>query len=283
MAALLTSDLNDIDRIAIEVDECKLLGLEVLPPDVNESFSTFSVIIDPKTSIVANRLRFGLPAIKNVGENLVEEIIKERKANGHYINLEDFLSRVKTKDLNKKSLEALIKSGSLDRFGERNQMLKNIESLLKFAKGAEKEADLRQSNLFGQLPAHNRPKLRWTPEEKISKKQKLSWEKELLGLYISEHPLKDYQEELKNIVTPINMLQDCFSRRTSVKIGGIVTTIKKVITRNNEPMLFVRLEDQTAGLEVLVFPKTLRENPTVWQEDKILIKPQRRHYKNTLQ
>ncbi|MFH1367440.1 MAG: DNA polymerase III subunit alpha [Patescibacteria group bacterium] len=271
MAALLTSDLNDTDRIAIEVEECKLLDLEVLPPDINESYSTFAVTLDPKTSKVTNRLRFGLPAIKNVGANLVEEIMKERKANGHYINLEDFLSRVKTKDLNKKSLEALIKSGTLDRFGERNQMLKNIEQLLKFAKGAEKEADLRQSNLFGRLPASNIPKLRLTPEEKISKKQKLSWEKELLGLYISEHPLKEFQEELRNIVTPINELKDCFSRRTSVKIGGIITTIKKVITRSNEPMLFVRLEDQTAGLEILVFPKVLKENPTLWQEDKILI------------
>ncbi|MFA5070645.1 MAG: DNA polymerase III subunit alpha [Patescibacteria group bacterium] len=271
MAALLTSDLNDIDRIAIEVEECKLLNLEVLPPDINESFSTFSVTLDPVTQKVTNRLRFGLPAIKNVGANLVEEIIRERKANGPYVNLEDFLTRVKTKDLNKKSLESLIKSGALDRFGERNQMLLNIETLLKLAKGAEKEADQRQSNLFGRLPVENKPRLKLTPEEKTPKKLRLSWEKELLGLYISEHPLKEYQEDLKNIVTPIRELGDSFNRRTNVKIGGIITTLQRVITRTNEPMLFVRLEDTGAAIEVLVFPKILKENPTVWQEDKIII------------
>ncbi|MDZ7798522.1 MAG: DNA polymerase III subunit alpha [Patescibacteria group bacterium] len=270
MAALLTSDLNNTDRIAIEVEECKQIDLEVLPPDVNESFSTFSVILDQKTKKPTNRIRFGLPAIKNVGTNLVKNIIKERKESGTYKNLEDFLSRVVTKDLNKKSLESLIKCGALDKFGKRKQMLDNINHLLKFAKNAKQEARLKQSNIFGMMPTQNAPKLKLKKTEAVKKSQRLSWEKELLGLYISEHPMQEYENKIKNLVTPIRKLQT-HSRSSEVCIGGIITKIQKVITRNNKPMLFVRLEDTSAGIEVLVFPRLLEKNPVLWQEDRILI------------
>jgi len=270
MASLLTSDQDDIDRVAIEVQESRGMGIQVLPPDINESFSTFTVVVDPETKKIFNHLRFGLLAIKNVGENISRKIIDERKENGPYKNLEDFLRRVQTKDLNKKSLESLIKSGALDKFGERNEMLSNIDQLLLYTKSVEKERTNHQSNLFGQLPTQNAPGLRLKKFEPASKKQKLAWEKELLGLYLSAHPMEDHYEIMKNITIPCRDLGNHMVAGR-VRVGGIITQIQRVITRNNEAMLFVKIEDMTAALEVLVFPNMLKTNPTLWQEDKIIL------------
>jgi len=270
MASLLTSDYGDIDRIAIEVEECERMGIKVLPPDINESFSTFTAVFNSKTKLPEKKIRFGLLAIKNVGANIVKIIIKERKENGPYQNLEDFLMRVKTKDLNKKSLESLIKTGALEIFGERKQLLNNMDSLLSFAKSAEREALNGQANLFGVLPTQNIPKLRLQPADPASKKQKLSWEKELLGLYISEHPLQEYKDELKKISTPINELKNNLNNN-DVVVSGVITSIQKVITRSNQPMIFAKIEDMTGRTEVLVFPTILTANPEIWQEEKIII------------
>jgi DNA polymerase-3 subunit alpha len=270
MASLLTSDYGDMDRIAIEVEESEQMGIKVLPPDINESYSTFTAVFNPETKLPEKKIRFGLLAIKNVGTNIAKTIIQERKKNGIFKNLEDFLMRVRTKDLNKKSLESLIKSGALDKFGERNQLLSNIESLLNFNKSVEKESLNGQSNLFGSLPVQHTPKLRLPESEPTSKTQRLSWEKELLGLYISEHPLDEYQEHLKKIATPIGMLHN-YINSVDIVIGGIITNIQKVITRNNQAMLFIKMEDMTGRTEVLVFPSVLTANPNIWQEEKILL------------
>ena len=271
MASLLTSDYGDIDRIAIEVEECEQMGIKVLPPDINESFSTFTAVYNPKTKKPEKKIRFGLLAIKNVGTNIVKTIIKERKTGGNFKNLEDFLTRVQTKDLNKKSLESLIRSGALDEFGERNQLLQNINSLLTLAKSAEKEALNGQTNLFGALPTTNAPKLKLKKIEPASRSKKLSWEKELLGLYVSDHPLKEHEEYLKNITTPITELNNHLNKNSNVKIGGIITNIQKVITRNGKPMLFVKVEDASGRLEILVFPTILEKTINLWQEEKIIL------------
>jgi len=271
MASLLTSDYGDIDRIAIEVEECEQMGIQVLPPDINESFSTFTAVVNPETQKPEQKIRFGLLAIKNVGFNIAKTIIRERKENGTYKSLEDFLSRARTKDLNKKSLESLIKSGALDVFGERNQLLDNIDSLLSYAKSAEKEALNGQTNLFGVLPTQHAPHLRLKETTKAPKNQRLIWEKELLGLYISEHPLQEYSHHLKSIATPIAELHSQMHSGQEVNVGGIITNIQKVITRNNQPMLFVKIEDMSGRIEALVFPKTLQTNPSIWEEEKVVL------------
>jgi len=271
MASLLTSDYGDIDRVAIEVEECELMGIKVLPPDINESFSTFTAVFDPVTKLSSKRIRFGLLAIKNVGFNIVKTVIKERKENGPYKSLDDFLRRVQTKDLNKKSLESLIKSGALDQFGERQQMLENMNLLLTYAKSAEKEAHNGQSSIFGALPVQHAPSLKLKEVKPATKNQKLTWEKELLGMYISEHPFAEYSQHLGNTTIPVSELPNHIHRSDNVKISGIITQIQKVITRSNEPMLFVKLEDITGRVEVLVFPTILKSNPTIWQEEKIIL------------
>lgn len=271
MASLLTSDYGNVDRIAIEVEECEHMNIQVLPPDINESFSRFTAVFDPETKNPEKKIRFGLLAIKNVGVNVVGTIISERKENGPYKNLEDFLRRVQTKDLNKKTLESLMKTGTLDQFGERNELLKSIDAILAYMKTVERETLNGQSNLFGVLPTKHAPQLRLKQTAPLSKQQKLSWEKELLGLYISEHPLEEYRERLQNIATPIGNLSADQPKRTEITVGGVVTNIQKVLTRNNDPMLFVKVEDMSGRIEVLVFPTTLQANPEPWKEEHVVL------------
>ena len=273
MASLLTSDHNDIDRIAIEVEECRQMGLEVMPPDINESFSTFTVVYDSlevKADKESKRIRFGLLAIKNLGENIVKEIIKERKANGHFLDLSDFLSRVKTKDLNKKSLEALIKSGALDKFGERNLLLYNIDNLLGFIKNINAEAESKQGSLLWMLAEESvLPKIKLEATEPAADKQKLTWEKELLGLYISAHPVQEIINEIRGKVIPISELDE--NLQSDIIVAGVVSSVKKIITKNNDSMAFAKVEDLSASIEVLVFPRVLQADPEIWINDNIIL------------
>ncbi|MFH1534518.1 MAG: DNA polymerase III subunit alpha [Patescibacteria group bacterium] len=268
LAALLTADYGNTDRIAVEIAETKNHGIEVVPPDVNESFSTFTVV---KESLQTDqpRIRFGLMAIKNIGTNIVRTIIDERKKDGHYKNLEDFLSRVQTKDLNKKSLESLIKCGAMDAFGDRQTLLDNLESILIYAKNSQRERINGQTNLFGMLPAEHSPKLRLNESDPADKKTRLTWEKQLLGMYISEHPLEEFREQLESQTDSIRELSNHPKKKATV--GGIVNVVKKIVTKTKEQMLFVTIEDLTGSMEVLVFPSTLKENQDIWQEDKMLV------------
>ena len=275
MAALLTGDQGDIDRVAIEVEECRQMGLTILPPDLNESFSSFTVVYDTPEVLrdkASTTIRFGLTAIKNLGENVVKAIIRERKEHGPYANLEDFLSRVKTKDLNKKSLEALAKSGALDRFGERNLLLSNLDNLLSFLKSVNDELSSQQGSLFSNLAQSSTlPKLRLEPVEPATDRQKVSWERELLGLFLSSHPLKAFTAVLRNQAIPLTELAntpDLVGR--PVTVAGVIGTIKRVITRRGEQMMFAKIEDPTGALEVLVFPSILQQDPAVWQEDAVV-------------
>ncbi|KKQ55314.1 MAG: polymerase III DnaE protein [Parcubacteria group bacterium GW2011_GWA2_38_13] len=278
MASLLTSDADKMERIAVEINECRSMGLEVLPPDINESFSTFTVVYDtleadPNKS--SKKIRFGLNAVKNLGENVVKEIIRERKAQGQYKNLEDFLGRVKIKDLNKKSIEALIKSGAMDRFGERNRMLFNMEKILNFIRTIHDEAQSKQPNLFGLMAEQSTlPRLQLDDAPVAAEKQKLSWEKELLGLYLSSHPMHEIEKLLlNNNIVPletINKMQ-VSDKSKPIKVVGVISSIKKIITKKGEPMLFVKIEDTITTSEVLVFPSLLRESNEIWVEDSIVM------------
>ncbi|MEA2097908.1 MAG: DNA polymerase III subunit alpha, partial [Patescibacteria group bacterium] len=196
MASLLTADQENIDRVAIEVDECRQMGIEVLPPDVNKSFINFGVINENKKE----EIRFGLSAIKNVGHNIVETIVKERKENGEYESIEDFVLRVESRDLNKKSMESLIKTGAFDSMEERSKLLANMERILNFAKEHQQAKNNGQVSLFGDLGSSedNINKLQLTNAKLIDKKERMAWEKELLGLYVSDHPLKEYSSYLRN-------------------------------------------------------------------------------------
>lgn len=269
MAALLTSDQNDIEKIAFKIKECEDMGIEVLAPDINKSFSTFTVLAD-ELKEGHKKIRFGLNAIKNVGSNIVRAIIKQRKDNGEFLSIEDFLLRIQDKDLNKKSLESLIKSGAMNALGEQNLLLKNTDKLLEFNRNQKKESENGQFNIFSSMTNYEKPKIRFDKYPEVDIKEKLSWEKQMLGLYITGHPFKVYEERFKNKIKPIIEVKELKKQQT-IEIGGIINSIQKVFTKNNERMLFLQIEDSTAQIEVIVFPKLCEEYLDILVEDNIVL------------
>ncbi len=264
MTALLAAEGANIEKAAFFIEEAKSMGMEVLPPDINESLENF-------TLVGPGKIRFGLGAVKNVGQNIVEAVIRERKANGKFESINEFAERVCHKDFNKKSLEALIKCGALDMLGERNRLLGNLDMLLEYNRESQKQKTAGQTSLFGAAPGIKLSSLKLKEFDPASKKERLAWEKELLGLYVTEHPFQEYVEKLKtNHVLP---LKEIGGRRRDgfVSVGGIVSGVQKIVTKSGEPMLFVKLEDLSARTEILVFPKVLAKNPGLWQTEKALL------------
>ncbi len=263
MAAVLNSEKNDLDRISFLIEEMKKSGITVLPPRINQSYKNFQVIKNGKKEII-----FGLGAIKNVGEAIVEAIIEEREKNGSFQSIEDFLRRIKHKDLNKKSMESLIKAGVFSKLEDRLKLLTNIEELLRFNRDLQSKKNNVQNSLFGQTDFSLKP-LTLKEAKETSLKERLAWEKELLGLYISGHPLDELEIAINNHHININEL-DRERENTLVEIVALVDSIKKIITRSGKPMIFVKVEDKTGSVEVVVFNSVLNKTLDVWQEGKIL-------------
>ena len=262
MASVLTSERNDVDRISFLIDECKKMEVEVLAPNINESLKNFTVV-DGKSQI-----RFGMLAIKNVGINIIDAIVEERKNNGKFSSIGDFIYRVKSKDLNKKSMEALIKSGSFDEFAERNQLLSNLERMLEIARENNKNGNSNQMGLFASVKISNN-EIKLEPAKPASNFEKLGWEKELLGLYVSSHPLNEFKKLFATRTTPIAKIDETFVDKKLV-VGGLISNVKKIITKKGQPMLFMKLEDLTGKTEVVIFPNLLERNPNALQENKIV-------------
>ena len=265
IAALLTSDCHDTDRIAIEIEEAKRLKIKILPPDVNESLEQFTVV-DNQT------IRFGLSAIKNIGNNLITNIIQERKDNGNYKNLTNFLKRLPNKDLNKKSLESLIKCGALDNFYPRRQMFFNLRQLILFHHEQQQERRNGQHSLFSLMsePIKQLTLLSIDKQQSLPKNIEAIWEKDLLGLYLSRHPFQDMAIKLKELITPCQQLPQIYIG-SPVKIGGVISKIKKIITYSKQIMYFVKIEDLTGSIEIIVFPNLLNQTPDLWQENKLVL------------
>lgn len=264
MAALMTSEQSDLDKLAICIAECDRLKILVLPPSVNESFVDFGVVKE------SGNIRFGLAAIKNVGVAVADEIVEERKAGGTYSDVEDFVSRLGSKVINKKSVESLIMAGALDDLGERAELLFNLDKILAFASAIQKGKNSGQSSLFDTADTPEIKKINLEETKPADKKQRLSWERELLGMYVSEHPLSD----LTHLIEP-NRTKSTAEIKEDIegefiRVAGIITSIQSILTRTNQRMLFVRLEDLQGSVEVLVFPKILSASPELWATDKIL-------------
>lgn len=277
MAALLTADQGDSDRVAIEIEECRNMGISIMAPDINESFGTFTAVTDgtkENRAVKANdrveTIRFGLKAIKNVGEHIVDMIIQERKTNGSYRDVFDLIERVTDKDMNKKSLESLIRSGALDSFAERGQLLANLDRLLNYNKEMTRARDSRQDSLFGDLPTGGLARVSLSPAAPATQNEKLVWEKELLGLYVSEHPYNIFRPYLSGYAVPVAGLR---SQRGAdrVIVAGVISTVKKILTRKGESMLFVKVEDATNSVEVLVFPRLYKESAELWLDGRAVI------------
>jgi len=253
MSAVLTADAGDVEKIAVFINECTRMGIPVLPPDINESFSGFTVVRG--ASRKEDKIRFGLMSIKNFGEGIANTIIEERQKNGRFSSLSNFLERIKDKNLNKKSLEALIMSGALDQFGERGQMLGNIELLLEYHKESSKgSAD--QDSLFGSSVFSG---ISLKPHPQASQKEKLAWEKELLGLYVSGHPLDEFRDLLSKKETNIKRIKEELREDMMAVISGIIEEVRPVLTKKGGEMAFLKIVDLTGTIEVVAFPKTFSE------------------------
>jgi len=269
MAALLASDQDNIDRIAIEIEECRTMEIEVLPPDINESFVTFAAILKPGET---EKIRFGLGAIKNVGKNVASEIVEERKRNGKYKNLTDFTERIQIKDLNKKSLESLIRSGAMEGLGERNRLLANVENILSYLKDFQRQSNSSQASLFGAGGIEIKmPEISLSPAEPAEKMQKLSWEKELLGLYISDNPLAEYLDFFRQFSKPISEIDESYAGQI-VTVGGIIEKVKRIFLKSQKNMAFIGIEDASGQkMEIIAFPKTLDQYSGIFIEGKIIL------------
>jgi DNA polymerase-3 subunit alpha len=292
MAALLTSERGNTDRLAVLIQECREMGIAVVGPDLNESEALFTVVdhpvdvrlndqflipndkTNPKSQIPnpkrvdSRAIRFGLAGIKNVGEHLVEVLVAERKAHGPYRDLVDMLQRVQDKDFNKKSLECLIKSGCLDRYAERGQLLANVDALLAHARTAQQAAASKQANLFGGTTA--RAELRLAAADPTPQRMRLAWEKELLGLYLSAHPFAATATALGNAIVSIAELKTRHGEQP-VSFGGVVTRVKRITTKGGEGMLFAEVEDHTGSIEAVVFPRVLIATAAAWIPETVVL------------
>lgn len=264
MAALMTSDLDDTDRLAIEINECKHMGLKVLPPDVNESFVEFGVVSG------ANQIRFGMAAVKGVGTGAVEEILRARE-DGPFESIADFARRVSTRSVNRKAWESLVRAGAFDALGDRSDILYNLDTILAYASKLQKERATNQADLFGGLAeVVEMPEIKLeTAPQKHSEKERLQWERELLGLYLSAHPLDRYDAYFAEQTIPLASLKPEHDKKAAI-VGGVISAVRQIVTKSGTKMAFVALEDKTGEGEIVVFPNLYEEIGSLLVQDEVV-------------
>lgn len=266
MAALMTSAYGDTDRLAIEIKECSNMGIEVLQPDVNESFLEFAVVPDTK------QIRFGMSAIKNVGTNAVEEILRVRQQNGNYKTIDDFFANINPSIVNRKNIESLIKAGAFDSLADRLQLLDNLDLIMAFASKIQKDQNSGQTDLFGNLEGESaRPELTLGPiVGSYNSNDKLFWERELLGLYISQHPLDAYKDLLSETTVAIKQIKPSHDSKV-VTIGGSVIDAREIVTKSGQKMAFIQLTNGEQEIELIVFPSVFQQTLGIWNKDAVVV------------
>lgn len=258
MAALMTSVLDSAEKISGYIAECKEIGIETLPPDINHSDDHFIVEGDS--------IRFGLGAVKNVGHGLIRTMVAKRNEGGPFKTLEDFLERMGDGELNKRAVENFIKCGAMDCFGyHRSELLSVYEKMMNAVSDTRKKNLEGQLGLFSMLSGREAAANIVIPHmDELPRAELMAMEKETTGIYISGHPMDDYRQLLKNTsVVPISALtgEECrFQDEQIVSIAGIVQTIKVKMTRNNTMMAYVTIEDDTGSIELIVFSNALNEH-----------------------
>jgi DNA polymerase-3 subunit alpha len=264
MTAVLTAESGDIEKVSEIIAECKRMGFIVLPPDVNESFSDFTVVKEGET--ITKKIRFGLRSIKNFGEEIGKAIITERKTGGPYLSFGNFLERVRHRNLNKKSLEALIMGGAMDSFGERGRLLANLDDALEFNRSLEQQ-NSAQVSLFGAMPSATAPSFRLKESTEASVADKLRWEKELLGLYVSGHPLEQFREKIEKHDQTVEKIKG-LPEGTPVVVAGILGEVKTIMTKKGGKMAFGKLSDFSGLIELVVFTDVYEASKDLFSPDK---------------
>jgi len=283
MAALLTADSGDVEKIAEIIHECARMKITVLPPSVNESAGTFTVVsggtlggglprdgvapsgtsqhghsVPAESAAAVNAaIRFGLYSIKNFGTGISDAIVSERQRGGRFASIGDFIARVTDKNLNKKSLEALIMAGALDELGERGELLANIETLVTHHREHAKISGV-QDSLFGATTT-SEATIRLAAAPKATQEQRLGWEKELLGYYTSGHPLDKFRDVLAKQKFDIKNAKLSFPRGIETVVGGFLETTRVLLTKKGDKMMFGKISDYSGDIEIVVFPKAFEE------------------------
>ena len=281
IAAMLNSMMGTAEKVAHYIGFAESLGIQVLPPNINESYSKFTVQGD--------KIRFGLAAIKNVGMNVVESIVAARNSKGKFESISDFINKIDLSAINKRAVESLIKAGALDDFKVfRSKLLAVYEKLMDSAANDRKRNIDGQISLFGLTEDQDfkEPEVHYPNIKEFAKNNLLAMEKEMTGLYLSGHPLDEYVQSLKmSTSTTIQHIYDCqeammegldddkFSINDDdrVILGGIIAEVNQKVTRNNQIMAFIKLEDLTGIIEVIIFPKTLDKVRNLISADSMVV------------
>jgi len=271
MSSLLTSIMGNNDKVALYIKECKNMNIDILPPDINQSLVNFTVVGE-------KAIRFGLAAVKNVGEKAIKSIIKERKKNSNFTSLLDFCQRVDLRLVNKRVIESLIKCGAFDSLEvRRSQLLEILDDTMKSGQEYQKAQKNGQTSIFDlfkeprkkYISINQREKMPDIPE--FSQSELLAMEKEMLGLYISYHPLDNYQEKLQKIITSTSVGLKNLPDKSKVILGGVINNFKRKSTKNGNLMVFISLEDLEGTVEVIVFPKVYEEHKELIMKEEIVI------------
>ncbi len=277
MCALLTAESGDTDKIAEAVEECKRMKIKVLAPDINKSHVGFTIENDEK-SLDGKAIRFGLSAIKNVGEAAIKAILTVRDVDGPFTSLSNFTSRVELQKVNKKVLESLIKAGALDAFGKKSSMLLGIEKIISDSHKKSKSVTTGQNGLFDgeDMMEPEAQSFDLSDLDELPKEQLLAYEYELLGFYLTEHPAAKFLEEVNEMSTHnISVLLEDISSYNgkNVTVGGLITGMRKIFTKkNNDEMAFVTIENSTGTkMECVVFPRTFTDYKDYWQTNNVVL------------
>lgn len=264
MTALLCSDANNMDRVVLEIKECNEMGISVLPPSINESFGDFTIVDKDK-------IRFGLCAIKGIGDGPIKEIIEARKKGGAFKSLADFAERVESRIVNKKLIQSLAYSGAFDEFGDRNQIAESYEEISKYAKTSQQSSVNGQASIFGLMDEEEdvSAQLQLNSAPLSTPMQKLKWEKQYLGMYVSSHPLKGLTKYISKKAHLIKSLTHKSVGKPQ-KIVGLVSNLRKILTKSGQYMVTFIIEDPTARFNAIMFPKMFAKYGEAIFEDEVI-------------
>ena len=268
MVAVLNGAMGNSDKVAVAVAECRRLGIDLLPPDVNHSNHDFTIESDHS----GRRIRFGLGAIKNVGSGPIDAIVSARKKYGPFRTLEDFAQHVDLRQVNRRALESLIKAGALECLGRRSQVLEAMDRIINLSVQSQKASESGQVSLFDYMVgAEGLASISLSDVPEAPPKERFAWEKELLGVYVSKHPLQAISRTLGDWVNIScdEIGEDVVGQK--VALAGMVVGLRRLMTKKREPMAAVTIEDAHGSVEVVVFPRVYDKTRTIWEEDQIVI------------
>jgi len=273
MAAVLTTDALKTDRVVSAIGECRRLGIPLLRPDVNKSQARFSVErltngpMDFKLGI-----RYGLAAVKNVGEGAVESLIGERERGGPFRSIEDLCARVDLRTINKRVIESLVKCGAVDEFGPRERIVAVLDQCMALGQQRQRAADSGQTSMF-DVGDQDRPGIEMALPSvaPLSRREMLAWEKETLGLFLSDHPFQEPARWLASQLSANSSHVTAELAGETLKVAGVVSSLRRVTTRRGESMVIAQLEDLHGSVDVVAFPRTYSQTAEAWREDAVLI------------